>query len=58
MTSSERTLTLINGVLAGLGGVFLLTGSVPVTAIAAAAAVLIAVGSALIGRRAAPTDAP
>jgi hypothetical protein len=34
---------LMNGVLAGVGGVFLATASVPVTGIAAATAVVIAV---------------
>lgn len=41
--SSRSTPWLINGVLAGVGGVFVSTTSVVVTAIAAAAAVAIAV---------------
>ncbi|MBL7255438.1 hypothetical protein [Paractinoplanes lichenicola] len=59
MTQDERavaerdhqgTLWLINGILAGVGGVFLTTGSVPVTLIAAAVAVVIS-GMALMTRR-------
>ncbi|NMO51445.1 hypothetical protein HH310_09605 [Actinoplanes sp. TBRC 11911] len=42
-TGHRKVLWLVNGVLAGVGGVFLTTASVLVTAIAAAAAVAIAV---------------
>jgi hypothetical protein len=40
---SGGLLLLINGTLAGVGGVFLATASIPVTGIAAAAAVALAV---------------
>ncbi|WP_433790130.1 hypothetical protein [Actinoplanes sp. CA-252034] len=41
--SAENLLMVINGILVGVGGVFLTTSSLPVTAVAAASAVLLAV---------------
>jgi len=51
-TGDHRTvLWLVNGVLAGVGGVFVTTASAVVTAIAATAAVVIAVAVIVVTRR-------
>jgi hypothetical protein len=47
----RMVLWLVNGVLAGVGGVFVMTASAVVTAIAAAAAVVIAVAVIVVTRR-------